>query len=56
VMVRPPGMDNLPQQLLSDLHYVRLEQLSAAGINLLAVGLVCSVVASILVSRIQTER
>ncbi|MBL4697723.1 MAG: hypothetical protein JKX70_02705 [Phycisphaerales bacterium] len=56
VMVRPPGMDNLPQQLLSDLHYARLEQLSAAGINLLAIGLVCSVVASMLVSRIQTER
>ena len=43
IMVRPPGMDNLPQQLLSDLHYARLEELSAAGINLMIVGLVCSI-------------
>lgn len=32
VMVRPPGLGNLPQQMLSDLHYARVEQLSAGGV------------------------
>lgn len=36
VLVRAPGAGNLPQQMLSDLHYARLEQLSAGGV---AVGL-----------------
>ncbi len=53
VMVRPPGMDNLPQQLLADLHYARLEQLSAAGINLLGIGLIGSIIASLLITRIR---
>ncbi len=53
VMVRPPGMDNLPQQLLADLHYARLEQLSAAGVNLLGIGLVGSIIASLLITRIR---
>ncbi len=41
VQVRAPGSGNLPQQMLSDLHYARLEQLSAGGVVLgvLAVGL-----------------
>lgn len=41
VIIRPPGMANLPQQMLADLHYARLEQLSAGGvvIGLLAIGL-----------------
>lgn len=56
VMVRPPGMDNLPQQLLSDLHYARLEQLSAAGINLLGIGLIVAIIASILLSRLSSAR
>ena len=55
IMVRPPGMDNLPQQLLSDLHYARLEQLSAAGINLLLIGLACSIVGTLLISKVRTE-
>lgn len=55
VMVRPPGMENLPQQLLSDLHYARLEQLSAAGVNLLGIGLVCSIIGTMLIARIRTE-
>tara|TARA_R110002072_G_scaffold150953_6_gene299932 strand:- start:42991 stop:44583 length:1593 start_codon:yes stop_codon:yes gene_type:complete len=46
VMVRPPGMDNLPQQLLSDLHYARIEQLSGAGVNLLGIGLLFGAIAS----------
>lgn len=50
VMVRPPGMDNLPQQLLSDLHYARLEELSAAGVNLLLLGLVVSLLGSFLLT------
>lgn len=36
VLVRAPGSSNLPQQMLSDLHYARLEQLSAGGV---AIGL-----------------
>lgn len=48
VIVRPPGMNNLPQQLLSDLHYARLEQLSAAGVNLLLIGLLGSLGAMLL--------
>jgi ABC-type Fe3+ transport system permease subunit len=55
VMVRPPGMDNLPQQLLSDLHYARLEQLSAAGVNLLIIGLACSIAASLLVTKVRPK-
>ena len=46
VMVRPPGMENLPQQLLSDLHYARLERLSAAGINLLLLGMLGAMLGS----------
>jgi ABC-type Fe3+ transport system permease subunit len=53
VMIRPPGMANLPQQILSDLHYARLEQLSAAGINLLAIGLILSIIASVFLARVQ---
>jgi ABC-type Fe3+ transport system permease subunit len=52
IMVRPPGMENLPQQLLSDLHYVRLEQLSASGINLLVIGLVLSLLASWMMTKL----
>jgi len=48
VIVRPPGMNNLPQQLLSDLHYARLEQLSAAGVNLLLIGFLGSLIAMLL--------
>ena len=52
IMVRPPAMHNLPQQLLSDLHYARLEQLSAAGVNLLLIGLLVSVIASFFLSKL----
>jgi len=52
VMVRPPGMANLPQQLLSDLHFARLEQLSAAGVNLLVIGMGVSLAGSLLLVRI----
>lgn len=53
VMVRPPGMGNLPQQLLSDLHFARLEQLSAAGVNLLLIGIVGGLCVAALLSKIQ---
>ena len=57
IMVRPPGMENLPQQLLSDLHYARIEQLSSAGVNLLIIGIVCSLAGSLLLMGIkQTAR
>lgn len=51
VLVTPPGIQSLPQQLLSDLHYTRLEQLSAAGVSLLSVGIVFAIGASALISR-----
>ncbi len=51
VLVTPPGIDSLPQQLLSDLHYTRLEQLSAAGVNLLTLGVIFSLIASLLLTR-----
>lgn len=53
IMVRTPGGANLPQQILSDLHFARLEELSAAGINLMLVGLVLSVIASLMLMNIQ---
>ncbi|MAO23051.1 MAG: hypothetical protein CMJ35_11545 [Phycisphaerae bacterium] len=51
IMVTPPGIENLPQQLLSDLHYARLEELSAAGVNLLGIGVIFAFVASALILR-----
>ncbi len=48
IMVRSPGSANLPQQLLSDLHYARLEQLSAAGVNLMLIGIVLALCGSLL--------
>lgn len=51
VMVTAPGIESLPQQLLSDLHFARLEHLSAAGVNLLALGIVFAIVASWLLTR-----
>ena len=53
VIVRSPSMRNLPQQLLSDMHYARLEQLNAAGINLMAVGVGVCVVGSLLLMKIE---
>ncbi len=54
VLVTPPGIDSLPQQLLADLHYTRMEQLSAAGINLLAIGILFALLASALLTRRKT--
>lgn len=52
VMVRPPGMGNLPQQLLSDLHFARLEQLSASGVNLLGIGIIGGLIGAVLLGSI----
>ena len=45
VFVQPPGLSNLAQQLLDYLHYARDEQLSAAAVNLLGMGLVATLLA-----------
>lgn len=45
VMVRPPGSGNLPQSILADLHYARLEQLSAAGVAMGLVGIAVGLIA-----------
>lgn len=49
-LVRPPGSANLPQQMLSDLHYARLEQLSAGGVVMGTVGIALGIGASWLLS------
>jgi ABC-type Fe3+ transport system permease subunit len=46
VQVLPPGLANLPQQLLDYLHYARDEQLSAAAVNLLGIGVVFALLAA----------
>lgn len=56
IMVRNPGSANLPQQILSDLHYARLEELSAAGINLMLIGLVLSVIASLMLMKFERRQ
>ena len=48
VMVRPPGRGNLPQQLLSDLHYARLESLSAGGVVLGLFGILVGVLTGLI--------
>lgn len=45
IFVQPPGLSNLAQQLLDYLHYARDEQLSAAAVNLLGLGLVATLLA-----------
>jgi len=51
VMVTPPGLKNLPQQLLDSLHYARDEQLSAAAVNLVGIGTLIALAAGWLVAR-----
>lgn len=50
VYVLPPGLANLPQQLLDFLHYARDEQLSAAAVNMLGVGTLVAIGAAWLIS------
>lgn len=49
-LVRPPGTANLPQQMLSDLHYARLEQLSAGGVIMGLLGITLGIGAAWLLS------
>jgi len=49
IMVTVPGIESLPQRLLSDLHYARLELLSAAGVNLLSLGVIVAFISSLLI-------
>lgn len=50
VYVLPPGLANLPQQLLDFLHYARDEQLSAAAVNMLGVGTLVAIGAAWMIS------
>jgi ABC-type Fe3+ transport system permease subunit len=43
VQVQPPGIDHIAQRLLQWLHYERMAELSAAGVFLLGLGIVASV-------------
>ncbi|MFZ4574719.1 MAG: hypothetical protein ACOYN0_10000, partial [Phycisphaerales bacterium] len=51
VLVQPPGLQNLAQRLLNDLHQLRMDAMSAAAIWLVAGGLVFAIVASRVVSK-----
>lgn len=51
VILQPPGVDNLAQQLLENLHYARDERLAAAVVNLLAAGLGIGYAAAYLIGR-----
>jgi ABC-type spermidine/putrescine transport system permease subunit II len=51
VLVLPPGLANLPQQLLDYLHYARDEQLSAAAVNLLSLGALVALLSAGLTAR-----
>lgn len=51
VLVAPPGSGNLAQRLLDLLHYARDEQLAAAGINIVASGLVLALLAGALIAK-----
>ena len=46
VILQPPGQESLARTLLGFLHFSRMEDLSAAAINLVGVGLVGAVVAA----------
>lgn len=51
VQVQPPGLDNLAQYLLDQLHYLRQDQLAAAGATMTGIGLVGAVVSGILLTK-----
>lgn len=56
VMAQPPGLDSLARSLLDYLHFARDEQLSAAALNLLAVGSLFAWVAGLLLGRLLRPR
>ncbi len=47
VMVSPPGRDNLARHLLNLLHYLRVEEMNAAAMQIMAAGLILALVAAI---------
>lgn len=51
VQVLPPGLDNLAQYLLDQLHYLRQDQLAAAGASMTAIGLAGAVVGGLLLAK-----
>lgn len=51
VQVQPPGLDNLAQYLLDQLHYLRQDQLAAAGATMTGIGLVGAVVSGVLIAK-----
>ncbi len=51
VQVQPPGLDNLAQYLLDQLHYLRQDQLAAAGATMTGIGLVGAVVGGVLMTK-----
>jgi ABC-type Fe3+ transport system permease subunit len=51
VQVQPPGLDNLAQYLLDQLHYLRQDQLAAAGATMTGIGLVGAVIGGVLLAR-----
>jgi hypothetical protein len=51
VQVQPPGLDNLAQYLLDQLHYLRQDQLAAAGATMTGIGLVGAVIGGVLLAK-----
>ncbi len=51
VQVQPPGLESLAQYLLDQLHYLREDQLAAAGATMAGIGLVGAVIGGVLLSR-----
>lgn len=51
VQVQPPGLDNLAQYLLDQLHYLRQDQLAAAGATMTGIGLVAAIVGGLLLAK-----
>ncbi|MBX3387020.1 MAG: hypothetical protein KF768_10655 [Phycisphaeraceae bacterium] len=56
VMAQPPGLDSLARTVLDYLHFARDEQLSAAALNLLAVGSLFACAAGLLLGRLLRPR
>lgn len=51
VQVQPPGLDNLAQYLLDQLHYLRQDQLAAAGASMTAAGLLGALAGGVLLAK-----
>ncbi len=51
VTLSPPGADNLSRRVLNQLHYLRMEELNAAGANMLLIGLALGMIALLATSR-----